>query len=78
MGEQAIQGAITVGLAIVGVGLLAVFVSKNAQTPQVLSSLGSAFSGALSAAEAPVTGGGGFTNYNSGFSGGGVGYSQMI
>lgn len=78
MGDQAIQGGITVLLAIVGVGLLAVFVSKNANTSQVIGSLGSAFSSGLAAAEAPVTGGNGLTNFNSGFSGGGVGYTQQI
>lgn len=45
-----------VATAIVGVALLAVLVSKNAQTPQVISSAGSAFSAALNAATGPVSG----------------------
>lgn len=60
--------------AIVGVAILAVLVSKNAQTPAVISSAGKAFGGVLSAAVSPVTGGSGF---GGGFSGGiGVGESN--
>lgn len=73
-----ISGGVTVAIAIVGVAILAVLVSKNAQTPQVLQSLGQAFSSGLAAAEAPVTGGGSLTNFNSGFSGGGVSYSPYV
>lgn len=47
---------VTVAVAIIGVATLAVLVSKNAQTPQVVQSFGTAFSGALAAATAPVTG----------------------
>lgn len=47
----------TVATAIVGVAILAVLVSKNAQTPQVISSAGTAFSNALKAATGPVSGG---------------------
>lgn len=50
---------VTVLTAIVGVAILAVLVSKNAQTPQVVSSIGTAFAQSLSAATAPVTGGSG-------------------
>jgi hypothetical protein len=65
-------GAIVgIATAIVGVAILAVLVSKNAQTPQVVSSFGSAFSQALGAAVSPVTGGGignfGGSNYSSHF-----------
>lgn len=42
--------------AIVGVAILAVLVSKNANTAGVIGAGGSAFAQALSAAEAPVTG----------------------
>lgn len=48
---------VTVLTAIVGVAILAVLVSKNAQTPAVIKEAGKAFSGALGAATAPVTGG---------------------
>jgi len=46
---------------IVGVALLAVLVSKNAQTPQVIGSAFDGFSQALRAATAPVTGAGSFS-----------------
>lgn len=53
----AVGAIVTIATAIVGVALLAVLVSKNAQTPQVVQAFGSAFSGALSAAVSPVSGG---------------------
>lgn len=46
----------TIALAIVTLGTVAVLVSKNAQTPQVIQAGGSAFSNALGVAESPVTG----------------------
>jgi hypothetical protein len=46
----------TIALAIVTLGMVAVVVSKRAQTPQVIQSAGSAFSNALGVAESPVTG----------------------
>jgi membrane DNA delivery protein len=45
-----------VALAIVGVAMLALIVSNNAQTSQVISATGSAFSNALGVAISPVTG----------------------
>jgi hypothetical protein len=55
---------VAVATAIVGIAILAVLVSKNAQTPAVISAAGSAFSGAINAATGPVSG----SNYGSGFS----------
>jgi hypothetical protein len=46
----------TIALAIVGLGVVSVLVSKKAQTPQVIQSAGSAFSNAMGVAESPVTG----------------------
>lgn len=43
--------------AIVALALVAVLVSRNAQTPAVITSAGNAFSGVLRAATGPVTGG---------------------
>lgn len=67
IGEQ----VVTIATAIVGVAILAVLVSRNAQTSQVITAAGTAFSGALGVAVSPVTG---FTggaapnlNLNSGF-----------
>lgn len=48
---------VTIAVAIVGVATLAVLVSRNAQTPQVVQSAGNAFAQALGAATGPVTGG---------------------
>lgn len=57
-GSQEFFGAIvSIGTAIVGVAIISTLVSKNSQTPQVLSAAGNAFSGALSVAVSPVTGG---------------------
>lgn len=59
MGEQAISSATSVLLAIVGLALLAVFVSRNANTTNIIQAASSGFSKGLLAAEAPVLGGGG-------------------
>lgn len=56
--DQLVNGVVSVALAIVGVALLAVLVSRNAQTANVIGASGGAFSGGLLAAEAPVLGGG--------------------
>lgn len=50
MGEQ----VTVVLLAIVGVAVLAVLVSKNANTSGVIAAVGSGFGNALSAAISPV------------------------
>ena len=72
MSDQLIGGVVTVAVAIVGVAIIAVLVGSNARTSQVVSSLGSAFSGALNAAEGPVMGnnafgGVGVNSFGSGF-----------
>lgn len=50
------HGFVSIALAIVGVALLAVLVSRNANTSGILNSGGNAFANVLQAAEAPVTG----------------------
>jgi hypothetical protein len=50
------MGVIAAG--IIGLATIAVLVSRNAQTGNVISSAGRAFQGAISAAVSPVTGGG--------------------
>lgn len=65
MGDHVISSFVTIATAIVGVAVIAVIVSKNAQTGTVLTSAGTAFASALSAATAPVTG-------TSTYTGGGV------
>lgn len=50
------SGAVAILSAIIVVALVAVLVSRNAQTPQLVAVGGNAFSQMLSAATAPVTG----------------------
>lgn len=49
---------VAVATAIVGLAIIAVLVSRNANTSGVISSATSGFAADLSAAEAPVTGSG--------------------
>ncbi len=58
IGEQ----VTVIAIAIVGVAVLAVILSKNSNTTGVLSAAGAGFSQALAAALSPVTGSG---NYGS-------------
>lgn len=60
MGSNALGQIATVFSAIVGVALLAVLVSKNADTANVVRSVGGAFSDSLRAATGPVSNTGGF------------------
>jgi acid phosphatase family membrane protein YuiD len=69
MGDSLITAVVSILMAIVGVAIIAVLVSKNANTTGVISAGGSAFSGALGTALSPVTGGG----FGS-FTGGGAGF----
>jgi hypothetical protein len=55
--NNAMGQVVTILTAIIGVAILSVIVSKKAQTPQVIDSFFKGFSGALSAATGPVTGG---------------------
>ena len=60
-------------LAVVGVAIISVLVSKNANTSGVLNAGGNALAKILGAATAPVSGGGGMSNFdipNFGMSGG--------
>lgn len=68
MSESLITSTVTVLLAIVGVAIIAVLVSKNANTTQVIGATGSAFSGSLATALSPVTGGSGNFNFGGGAS----------
>lgn len=54
--NEATTALVTIATGILGVAFLAVLVSRNANTPGVLSAGGSAFAQALGAATAPVTG----------------------
>lgn len=52
-GTAALVAAAT---AVLGVALVAVLVSKNAQTPQVIGATATGFANIVTAATAPVTG----------------------
>jgi len=60
MSEQLISSVVTVLTAIIGVAIIAVLVSKNANTTGVITAGGSAFSQALGTAISPVTQASGF------------------
>ncbi len=56
--NEVLNGVITILVAIVGVAILSVIVSKNSNTAGVISAGSQAFSGALGTALSPVTGSG--------------------
>lgn len=58
MGDQAITGIITILTAIIGVAIIAVLVSSQAQTGSVLTAGGNAFANILKTAVSPVSGNG--------------------
>lgn len=60
MSDQLVSSVVTVATAIIGLAIIAVLVSRNANTSGVISAGGNAFSNALSVAESPVTGSSGF------------------
>ncbi len=78
MSDNLINSIVTVLTAIIGVAIIAVLVSRNAQTGGVITAAGQAFANDLTAAVAPVTGaqatvntGGGGFGFG-GFTGGGA------
>lgn len=71
--DKALEQITVVLSGIIGVAILAVLVSRNAQTSNVITSFFKGFGGALQAAEAPIIGpSGGFTGFS------GVGSSLSI
>jgi len=76
--NAATEAIVSIATAIVGVAILSVLVSKNSNTANVITSAGSAFSGALATATGPVTGGGNNAIYpNNNFSSG-LGFNQVL
>jgi PRD1 phage membrane DNA delivery len=76
MGDSLVTSIVTVLTAVIGLAIIAVLVSRNAQTGAVLGQAGSAFANILGAAESPVTSGGGIgSSLINGFTGGGVSIS---
>lgn len=55
MSNELISSVVTVLMALVGVAIIAVLVSKNANTGSVITAGGNAFGSALGAATSPVT-----------------------
>lgn len=71
MGNQLVNSVVTVAVAIIGLAIVAVLVSRNAQTSNVISSASRGFSQTLQTALSPVTGasnsilgGGGILQYS--------------
>lgn len=54
--NSTISAIVQIATAIVGVAILAVLVSRQANTSGVIKSAGDAFSGALTAAVSPIAG----------------------
>lgn len=70
MTDNLINSVVTVATAIIGLAILAVLVSRQAQTGKVIQALSSGLSQNISAAVSPVTGSsggsfGGFANFGS-------------
>lgn len=63
MTDSLVSSVTTVLLAIVGVAIIAVLVSRNANTAGVIGAGGSAFSQSLGTALSPVTQSGGFGSF---------------
>ena len=51
-----VEAGVTIALAIVGLAIISVLVSKNAQTGNVIQSLASGFGNSLAVAQSPVSG----------------------
>jgi len=58
MSDKIITGIVSILTAIIGVAIIAVLVSRNTETANVLTAGGKAFSSILSAAVSPVMGSG--------------------
>ena len=56
--SNVLEPVVTISLAIVGVAMVAVLVSRNANTSGVLKAYGQTFASMIGAATAPVSGGG--------------------
>jgi hypothetical protein len=58
------ESVVTVMIAIIGLASLAVLVSRNARTTDIIDSTGDAFNNSLLTAISPVMGGSGFGGTN--------------
>ena len=60
--NSGVSAVVTIATAVVGVAILAVLVSRNAQTPAVIKEATGGFASILTAAMGPVSGNAGFGN----------------
>jgi hypothetical protein len=67
MSDDLITGVVSVLIAVVGVALISVLVSKNADTSGVITSGGNAFGNILGVAISPVMGGGSRSSMTMGY-----------
>lgn len=65
--SELIQGTINVALAIVGIAIIAVLVSRQANTAGVITAASRGLGSAIGAAVSPVTGGSAFGNAGIGY-----------
>lgn len=63
LGAEALRTAVAIVTAIIGLAILSVLVSKNAQTKGIIQNLSTGLSQDIGAATAPVTGSG-TSNYS--------------
>lgn len=63
MNESLVNAVVSIAVAIVGVAVLAVIVSKNANTAGVISAASGGFAQDLGVAVSPITGGGGYGSF---------------
>lgn len=54
--NNVLEGAVTIGMAIIGVAILALLISPRSRTAQVIQATASGFSNSLATAMTPVTG----------------------
>ena len=58
MGDKAVSAVIGIVTGVIGITILAVLVSQQSNTANVLTAAGTSFSGILKAAVSPITSGG--------------------
>lgn len=65
--SELIQGSVNVAIAIVGIAIIAVLVSRQANTAGVITAASRGLGTAIGAAVSPVTGSGAFGNVGVGY-----------
>ena len=71
MHDSLFNSVVTLGAAIISLAVIAVLVSRNSSTPDVIRAATQGFAADIGAAVSPITGGSGFANFgNLGITGG--------